>query len=301
MINEDIEKKLPFLVKSVPDNISGIFSTKEKDEKRKLQEKEVFVKKVAQEYDPSNEKNYTGWILKMMVNGSIRGEEDKQKTMETLQDFIQAKLRKKLQGNEADINSYKSLGSLAQIMTEKLGKVVTKREQEKKMSEKGFQLLGKSNNLSLFSISTPEAANKHLQQTGWCVKDPQWWKSYIERHKTESYYMIYDENEDVVEKEESGKKKIYDKRKHRLINFASNEYKNVFDDEVNPTVAEAQFVMQHDDFIQKQESENLGELYLKLLYMSGKKISDEIVEKMIEKKDPLLASLIVKYSDTKKA
>ena len=84
IIKENVENKLPFLVKSVPDNISGIFSTKEKDEKRELQEKEVFVKKVAQEYDPSNEKIYTGWILKMMLNGSIRGEEDMQKTKETL-------------------------------------------------------------------------------------------------------------------------------------------------------------------------------------------------------------------------
>ena len=230
-----------------------------------------------------------------MLNSSIRGEEDMQKTKETLQDFMQAKLRKKLQGNEADINSYKSLGSLAQIMTEKLGKVLTKREQQKMMSERGFQLLGKSGNLSLYSITTPEAANKHLQQTGWCVKDPQWWKSYMERHKTESYYMIYDENENVVEMEERGEKKIRDKRKHRLINFASNEYKNVFDDEVDPTPEEAKFLMQHDDYIQKQESENLGELYLKLLYMSEKNISGDIVEKIMEKGDAQLSSLVVYY------
>lgn len=278
LLQEGLKEKMQFLIKQVADDV---------------QDKEAFVMDVANRYDPSQEKVFTGWILKMMRNGSIRGEEDMQKTRETLQDFIQAKLRKKLQGPEADINFYKSLGSLAKLMTEKLGKVLTKREQMQLQTEKGFTKLADQGNLSIYMITTPEAANKHLQQTGWCVKDPKWWQSYKQSKDTETYFMIYDQNEDVVEREERGEKKTYDKRKHRLINFSSNEYKNVFDDEVDPTKEEAQFIMTQKDVIEKNLPDEPSELYFNMTLLAGIPVPPDFIENVIKTKNISLARKLI--------
>jgi hypothetical protein len=274
LLRENLQGKMQFLIKQVPDDVK---------------DKEAFVQDVANRYDPSQEKVFTSWILKMMRTGSIRGEEDMQKTRETLQDFIQAKLRKKLQGPEADINFYKSLGSLTKLMTEKLGKILTKREQMQAQAEKGFVRLSEKGNFSLYMITTPEAANKHMQQTGWCVKDPKWWDSYKKNHKTETYFVIYDKTQDVIEREERGEKKIYDKRKHRLFNFSSNEYKNVFDEEVDPTKQEAKFVMTQKDVIEKNLPDVPSDIYLTLSLMAGVPVSQDFIEKVIQTSNTTLA------------
>lgn len=280
LLKEGLETKLKFLMGLVPDNI---------------QNKEAYVRDVSNRFDPSQEKVFTGWILKMMRGGSIRGEEDLDKTRETLEDFIQAKLRKKLQGPESDINFYKSLGQLSKHMTEKLGKVLTKREQLQMKSEQGFQNLGSEGTFSLIMITTPEAANKHLQQTGWCVKDPKWWKSYEENHKTRTYYMLYDSSLDVVEREERGEKKIYDKRKHRLLNFESQEYKNVFDEELDPEEKESQFIMRFQDTLEKN-MKTPSRLYLKLLNMTGKQVPGRFLQMVADGDDSRLArELIQKF------
>jgi len=264
LLREGLEGRMQHLVKLVPDSVK---------------DKEKHVRDVADKYDPSKEKSYTQWILKMMQAGNIRGEEDMADVRSMLEKFSEAKLRKKLKGPDADINFYKSPGQLTRHMAEKIGTKVTKKEQLQMGEKQGLTKITEQDGMQLYAITTPEAANKHLQETGWCVKDPSYWESYVKNDKTALYYMIVKPDEEKVEHDGD----VRDKRKYRLVNFASRQYKDTFDMEVPPTLEEIRLFLSARDFVEKHEPENLGSLYANFFVQTGQEVPENVIESILNK------------------
>lgn len=290
-IHEGVESRMKYLLPFVPEYVP-------QDETVRKQ----FVEFVANNYDPSPEKSLTQWVLKMMQNGSIRirmvtgddkkaknsmlnpeSHEDKDKTFTTLKKFLDAKLHKKLQGTEADINSYKTLPALTKHLQEKLTGVTTKREQTKLQEQAGMQQIADHGNLQLYVVTTPEAANKIFQSTQWCVKDPKYFNSYKEQDNTSTYYMVYDNS-----KKESGGE--VDLRKAALANFATDQFMDTFDSAKLPTPDQAQLFLKAKDYIESHEPEHLGILYARMHTSAGLPIPEIVVENVIRKQDAQMAS-----------
>lgn len=288
-IKEGVESRMKYLLPFVPEYVP-------KDEHKQ------FVEFVANNYDPSPEKSLTQWVLKMMQNGSIRirmvrdndkiarnsmmnpeSHEDKDKTFNVLKQFLDAKLHKKLQGTEADINSYKTLPALTKHLQDKLAGVTTKREQTKLQEQAGMKQIAEHGNLQLYVITTPEAANKIFQSTQWCVKDPKYFNNYREQDNTSTYYMVYDNSK----KESAGE---VDLRKAALANFATDQYMDTFDASIKPNSDQAQLFLKAKDYIESHEPEHLGILYARMHKAVGQPIPEIVVNNTIRKEDSQMAS-----------
>jgi hypothetical protein len=293
---ESVETRMKYLLPLVPDVVG-------QDEQKRVE----FVKKIAQEYDPSNEKLFTQWILKMIRNGSIRvlsplpmaagepnsfADEDREKTFTTLKRFMQAKLHQKLKGTEADINNYKTLGSLTRHLDETLDDKTTKREQTKLQEQKGFEKIHESGKLQLYAITTPEAANKNLQQTQWCVKDPKYFQQYAEHDNTSLYYMIFDHSMASGTLDQRPFVGRNDPRKKILFNFKTNQYRNTYDEAVEPTIDQAYFILKARDYLESHEPENLGELYVRLFKVLGQPPPQIVIDNAFNNNDGALASAL---------
>jgi len=266
LFREGLESKMQHLVKLVPDNV---------------EDKQKYVQDVADQYDPSNEKIYIQWILKMMQAGNIRGDEDKEDVRKMLEKFSEAKLRKKLQGNEADINFYKSPGQLSRHMAEKIGEKMTKKEQLQIGEKQGIKKIAEQGGMQLYAITTPEAANKHLQQTGWCVKHPSYWEGYAKgENRTEIHYLIVKPDEQTI----STDGRVYDKRKYRLVNFATKQYMNTFNEPEDPSMQEINLFLSARDFLEKHEPENLGSIYASFFVQTGQEIPENVIESIMNKR-----------------
>lgn len=265
LLKEGLEGKMQYLLKLVPSDI---------------QNKEQYVRDVADQYDPSPEKSYTQWILKMMMQKHIRGEEDREDVVKILKMYMDAKLRKKLSGKEADINTFNSPGQLNRFMAEKLGERMTKREKLQIEQRKGVQKIAEHGDMELYAVTNQEAGNNLFQETGWCVKDPDYWNQYREEDDTELYYMIYKHGMDKIKREGQ----IFDTSKHRLVNFASNQYKDVYDDEVEPTPEEMQLFLKARQFVESHEPENLNSKYVSFFTKTNQEIPENVIEIILNKK-----------------
>lgn len=302
VIREDAETRmkhlLPLVKARFPEKDTGNISKHMPDFYEK------FVKFVANQYDPSPEKSYTQWILKMMLNNSIQFRypfdfkelvtdvsvhEDLDKTKNALKKFMDAKLRKKLQGTEADINMYKTLPALVRHMDEKLAGVTTKREKTQLQEQKGFNKIAESGQLELYAVTTSEAANQNFQQTQWCVKDPRYWVSYSERENTRLYYMIFDPSQQQTDQ--------VDKRKVVLANFATEQYRDVFDDTTEITKSQAQLFLNAKDYVESHEPKNLGGLYLKMHRLLDLPVPQILIDNAVYKGNSSLAAEIYDLLD----
>lgn len=142
------------------------------------------VKEIAQ-YDPSNGK-YLGWILKMARAKILKFPEDGSKTIERLTQFQALSRKPNFQG-ERDVNKYASYGDLAQAIRDNEG-VQTKGEAVRAAQTEGAKLLNSRGDLSLYKVTTPEAAAKLFRHTEWCVKDPK----FFHRYGPPFYYLEKD-------------------------------------------------------------------------------------------------------------
>jgi len=303
MIREDVESRMKHLLPLAKAMFAN--SNDPIDISKRIPDfYEKFVKFVAKNYDPSPEKIYTQWIFKMMRNRSIRlrtpfdykelvadgsVHEDSEKTYNALKKFTDAKLRKKLQGSEADINTYKTLPDLVRHLDEKLAGVTTKREKTQLQEQKGFNKIAESGQLELYAVTTPEAANQNFQQTQWCVKDPRYWASYSKNDDTRLYYMIFDPSQQQTDQ--------VDKRKVVLANFATEQYRDVFDETTEITKLQAQLFLNAKDYVESHEPKNLGSLYLKMHRLLDLPIPQILIDNAMYKNNSSLAAEIYDLLD----
>ena len=175
-LEEGFEQKIPHLVKLVKDD-NNLFN------------KEDYVKWVAEEFDPTPNKEYITWILRMLAKGNIRGKEDAQKVKERLAQFHVLKRNPNFPKENRDINSFRLYGDLA-FMVDDFKDVKTKGETNRQQQQEGKQLLADIPPYKIFLITTPEAAAKTFRNTDWCVKDPTYFKTY---NPKEFYFISKDE------------------------------------------------------------------------------------------------------------
>jgi hypothetical protein len=199
-ILEGINDKIPHLLKLVSNNVG---------------DKYEYIKWANETFDPSPNSQYITWILRMLKNGVIRGEEDSEKVKERLGQFTVLKNKPQFPQDKRDINSYKTYGDLAETIDEFLN-IKTKNEIIKISTSQGIRLLNSTNQdenvgYSLYLVTTQEAASKYFRHTEWCVKDPKFFNQY----KPPNYFFIRK-----------------DGNPHVLIHLKSNQIMNVMDNSI---------------------------------------------------------------------
>jgi hypothetical protein len=163
LLEEGIEEKIPKLLNLVSNDIEN---------------KEEYIRWAAKTFDPTPQSSYITWILRMLKNKIIRGEEDSEKVKERLTQFEELKKKPQFPKDKKDINSYKTYGDLAETLDEFQG-IKTKAEIKKTLTEEGIQYIDSSSGeegvgYSLYIVTTSEAGAKHFRGTEWCVKDPKY-------------------------------------------------------------------------------------------------------------------------------
>jgi hypothetical protein len=167
LLHEGIEQKIPHLLKFV---------------KPEIEDKESYIKEVAQKFDPTPNAEYITWILKLLYRNILRGDEDADKTTELLQKFNDLKIRRVIPPEGRDINKYKTYGDLARYLDD-LSTTQSKKESKRIRAEEGIKSMGQlsdrhGDTYELFIVTTDEAGAKHFRNTSWCVKDPDYFNQY---------------------------------------------------------------------------------------------------------------------------
>jgi len=162
LLEEGLEEKIPKLLAMVRPEIDN---------------KEGYIREVAQTFDPTPQANYITWILKMLKMGVFRGEEDADKCRETLAAFTKLKNVPTFPKDKKDLNTYKNYGDLAEIVAQ-YSDIKSKKEVVRAAREEGINLVEESPPFKLYIVTLPEAAAKHFRDTQWCVKDPRHFDNY---------------------------------------------------------------------------------------------------------------------------
>jgi len=155
---------------------------------------------------------YAVWLANMATQQTVRPGEDDEKLTEVLEQFNKVK---NLSGfhYSKDIGQYKSYGDLVKAIGPFLGQQ-TEGEHQRAQETEGAHLVLDQHPYRAFRLDTPEAAAKLCRDTGWCVKDPKYYKNYAEQGP------IY-----LVEK---------DGEKHVLVHYESNQFMDIYDNKIDP-------------------------------------------------------------------
>ena len=162
LLEEGLEEKIPKLLVMV---------------RPEIENKEGYIREVAQTFDPTPQANYITWILKMLKIGVFRGEEDAEKCRETLAAFTKLKNVPTFPKDKKDLNVYKNYGDLAEIVAQ-YSDIKSKKEVVRVAREEGITLVEESPPFKLYIVTSPEAGAKHFRNTQWCVKDPRHFDNY---------------------------------------------------------------------------------------------------------------------------
>lgn len=134
---------------------------------------------IADTFDPTPNKAYITWILKLIRAKSLIHPEDSAKTNEALTAFAEFR-RRNVPGISNDIFSYKSFGDLAAAI-EGMAGARSKREVVKAQRTEGSEIVYEEGTTVVYKITTPEAAATLCRGTKWCVKDPQYARDYLSK------------------------------------------------------------------------------------------------------------------------
>ena len=162
--------------------------------------------------DPSPNKIYVKWIYAQAAikNINLSGGEDVEKIADVLRSFMRFKGSSRfveyVQSVEPDITQpgnifqYSTAQELMKLLGDFADKFNTMSREELKRGEfkssQGMQLLNQVGDLKLWKIASVEIANKVLQKGpqcrgNWCVKDPQYFKSYVNPQSTNGGDGLY--------------------------------------------------------------------------------------------------------------
>jgi hypothetical protein len=162
LLTEGIEDKMPHLVKLVDPDI---------------EDKEEYVLLVAQDYDPTPNKEYISWILKMKRQ---RYSPSPATVRELLEKFTRLKLNKKFPKEYRDINRYKNLSDLSDIISNHRHLLIVRIPRG--LMENGIRFIGGTKEgeveYCLYEITEESAAKKYFADTSWCVREPDMFQIY---------------------------------------------------------------------------------------------------------------------------
>lgn len=145
-------------------------------------ETELF--KIVSETDPTFTGKYSKWILDLVINKTSVLPDDSSEIREAILIFDKAKAL--LPVEHRDIHKFPTYSSLRSFLR-KTGNILSKQEVIRIASKNGQVLLGSNSTpnyigaLSLWKITTCEAASDLASGTAWCVKDPKWCIKYLKK------------------------------------------------------------------------------------------------------------------------
>lgn len=145
LLDEDLKSKLPYLTKQFPDLADQI-------------------ENVANTVDPTPNKVYITWLLAQMRAGQLT-QQNSAKVRQALESFNQYKRRPEF--GQADINRFTVETLLAKLQEYGQGA--------------GGEVAGEAGNLKVLKITTPEEAVAYSKGTGWCTKQPEKARLYLDR------------------------------------------------------------------------------------------------------------------------
>ena len=163
--------------------------------------------------DPTPNKQYLDWLIKQIQSNALRLPEDCDKCINTLSLFTVKKQVLKNNSKPIDINQYKTLGNIQQVLDEVMG-LNTNRQQFKINTEQGQKVIADQPPYKIIEITTPEAAAKLCRDTSWCIKDPKFFNDY-KMGPSNPVYLI-----------------LRDNQRYALFHAESEQFKNVYDDEL---------------------------------------------------------------------
>ena len=151
--------------------------------------KDLPIAEISEAFDPSNNGEYTTWILRMVQSGNLIHPEDASKTREALDAFTKLKRTGTI---NADINSYKSFSDLYNTIN---SASFSKREMSRHQQTAGAETVYDKNGWTVDEITTPSASATLCKGTAWCVKDPRWATNYL---RNAPLYRIQKDGENVA-------------------------------------------------------------------------------------------------------
>lgn len=146
--------------------------------------------KVLFDTDPTDTKEYIGWIIKQISNSKVIMPEDCEKINTTLKTFTRLKLKKIIQG--IDINQ-KDIHDIFTIIDSKIEKSA---EDYSSVMPEGCTIYLETPNYIKFKIGTSEAASKVAAGTKWCTSNVNTAKNYV----TQGLFVIYKKVDGKLEK-----------------------------------------------------------------------------------------------------
>ena len=257
LLVEGIEEKIPKLLVLVPPNIEN---------------KEDYIREVAQTFDPTKNADYITWILKMLKMRVFRGEEDAGKCRETLELFTKLKTVPTYPKDKRDLNRYRNYDELVDVV-EEYSDIKSKKEIVRVSMEEGMTLMGELPPYKLYVVTTPEAGAKHFRNTHWCVKDPH----FFNRYGIPYYYFTKNDEP------------------HRLMHLDSGQCKNPNDGESSLDGLEKEMMESEEVTNYVMENDN-GDSAMSTYYSKVGGGYDNLIGNMIKKQmDDLVASYELKH------
>lgn len=137
--------------------------------------------------DPSKNKKYVAWLLKMYVKNPERPEH----ATDVIIRFDDAVNKKKIK--KADINQFSSVEELEKELEEV--SAPTKTQQKKEIKLKGANKVFEDNRMLILEIETHAASQQYGKGTKWCITmdSPYYWNRYRYTDMCAFYFIIVKE------------------------------------------------------------------------------------------------------------
>lgn len=240
LLCENLQTRLPFLLKKYPNE------TKESIEQ-------------ISNSDPTKEKKFLDWILKLKQKNLLRFPEDSSKILQTLTKFVDMSKKGTWDGNK-DINSYKSYADL--VKTIENNSDITNSVDKDITGLEGLIFIKEHKTLKIYRITDAKTMTAMAEHTQWCVREMHYAEDYLK--KGPFYY--------ITKRDLDGTYVSY-----VLIHFETNQIKDTYDDAISSNIASEIYPLIKNSFKNfKFSYDDLGDFKVFLPIAEGK--DKEILE-----------------------
>lgn len=131
--------------------------------------------------DPTTEKSYLPWLARQAAEKHVDLIRDSQHMAEVLAEFDRQKRRSLIRGPEANITRFRQFGDLDSFMSQRAGRHASSELIDQAQKTGGVSLLYSEPPYEFWKITSPAASAVCGQGVAWCVKNPEFAKSYLQQ------------------------------------------------------------------------------------------------------------------------
>lgn len=130
------------------------------------------------EGDPTPNKMYVNWLVKLQISGNLRFPEDKERTIEVLNDFNKIKNNPQFkQQYSNDIGQYKSIQDLLTVVRKFKG--INPERKSQNIIPAGAKEVYNDGTYQVIAVLTPDAAEIMFKNSEWCVRNKNTANNYL--------------------------------------------------------------------------------------------------------------------------